>query len=165
MTIIIPDCSNGNLQFTQQRPHYYSYPAHSWPAAAWSTGWLISQWGWGLRSEVWGLRGLRDVPMFHYWLKVLASLFPAPGVPGVTVECDNTPSLVMGLLLPHSSHSRLSRAVTPPVRILINFSSHNSGKSPSLLTVDYEPEKKEMFQVLWAESLLMVENILTLKIF
>ena len=77
------------------------------------------------------------------------SVFPAPGVPGVTVECDNTPSLVMGLLMPHSSHSRLSSAVTPPVRRLINSSSQNSGKySPTLLTDDYEPEKKEMFQVL-----------------
>ena len=76
-------------------------------------------------------------------------VFPAPGVRGVTVECDNTPSLVMGLLMPHSSHSRLSSGVTPPVRRLINFSWHNSGKySPSLLTADYEPEKKEMFQVL-----------------
>ena len=92
---------------------------------------------------------MRDLAMFHYWRKVLVLVFPAPGGRGVTVECDNTPSLVMGLLMPHSSHSRLSSAVTPPVRRLINSSSQNSGKySPTLLTDDYEPEKKEMFQVL-----------------
>ena len=129
------------------RPHYCSSPDQSWPAAAMQ---------WSVEMSQCSITGGRC------W----CSCSQLQGSSGVTVECDNTPSLVMGLLMPHSSHWSLSSPVTPPVRILINSSSHNSSKSsPSLLTADYEPEKKEMFQVLWAESLLIVENILTLKIF